>query len=176
MQQACSIPLSVSKWSLSNCKALHRHCAVAIHPVLILVIYSVGKMTHKPCIVRNRDHSFHGAAIFETGCGGARTRCSKQCTHCSEQRSQDHMTSVSMPTHQIIPAECFACFAAGKLPVLQSVCEGKWIDLYKLWRLVHEFHAAQPTLSIPWGTIAHSLLGCPAWRQDAAQQTQLLYR
>ncbi len=86
------------------------------------------------------------------------------------------MTPVSMPMHQIIAAERIACFATGKLPVLQSVCEGKWIDLYKLWRLVHEFHAAQPTLSIPWGAIAHSLLGCPAWRQDAAQQMQLLYR
>ncbi len=68
------------------------------------------------------------------------------------------------------------CSAAGQLPVLQSVCEGKWVDLYKLWRLMHECNAAQPNLPIPWGVIASSLLGCPAWRQDAAQQIHLMYR
>ena len=37
--------------ALSNCKHLHRRdCAVSIHPVLILVIYLVGKVIHKPLL------------------------------------------------------------------------------------------------------------------------------
>ena len=64
----------------------------------------------------------------------------------------------------------------GQLPVLESVCEGKWVNLYKLWRLVHDCHASQPSSHIPWGAIASALLGCPAWRQDAASQVQSLYR
>ena len=39
--------------AVSNCKHLHCHdCAVSIHPVLILVIYSVGKVVHKSFLHR----------------------------------------------------------------------------------------------------------------------------
>ena len=65
---------------------------------------------------------------------------------------------------------------AGRLPVLQSVCQSKWVGLYKLWRLVHECHAKQPDTAIPWGHIASSLLNCPLWRQDAASDVLVLYR
>ena len=62
--------------------------------------------------------------------------------------------------------------------MLQSACQGQWVDLYKLWRLVHECHAAQPQpdAAIPWGHIASSLLNCPSWRQDAATDILALYR
>lgn len=66
--------------------------------------------------------------------------------------------------------------SAGRLPVLQSAIQSKWIDLYKLWRLVHECHAAQPETAIPWGHIASSLLNCPVGRQDAASEVLALYR
>lgn len=69
------------------------------------------------------------------------------------------------------------CNHTGQLPALETWCEGRSVRLYQLWRLVHECHSAQPTLSVfPWNLIASSLLQCPAWRQDPAAQIESLYR
>jgi len=50
--------------ALSNCKHLHHHdCAVSIHPVLILVIYSVNKVIHESFLHRQEPEPLVKAAF-----------------------------------------------------------------------------------------------------------------
>ncbi|KAA6418976.1 MAG: hypothetical protein FRX49_11079 [Trebouxia sp. A1-2] len=64
-----------------------------------------------------------------------------------------------LPENNFVELYTSFCSHTGKLPVLQSVCDGKWIDLYKLWRLVRGLELE--TIILAW-TRADDADGCRA--------------
>ncbi len=84
---------------------------------------------HLFCKLTNK-HSFHGAAILETGCGGARTRCA----HPTGARTKALVSSLVNRNYHVKHAKVAGTTVTTVLACLQSPASMHKSDLDCIWR------------------------------------------